>query len=293
MIKLSLLIRPFSSILLTVLTVSLLLAVFSGVASAEISEGTFEAVSDSEALMKNEPDKQDWYESLGWSSSLLELDTSPVGTNSSQKAKLIGSDDDSAYLTQEFSARIAGIADIEWDIYVEEIIDIDDDEARDRAGFMLIGDHQNWFFLEPGPNSDDRERFVVMAFNKNNGGTEGTMNLVAQDDTNDRWHRKFTTVLQDLNLREWHNIKVRCYVKQGEYNVYVNGNFAGAVSARNRKDYLTDISFAQLNNGAGTFYVDDVSQINLYTLSVSVDPVEQGSVSVFPEGEKSWEPAII
>jgi len=286
MTKLSLHKRLSAAHITSVFLLCLLLFVFSGTGSADISEGTFESITGDEAL-RIDGEGQDWYESLGWAPSLLELDTSEKGTNSSRKAKLEGSDDASAYLTQEFSAPIAGIADIEWDIYVEEIINIGRRDARDRAGFMIIGD--SFWSLTPGPNSDDWERFVVMAFHKNRGGTEGTMTLVAQQVDNDDWTERFTTVYEGLNLGEWHNIKVRCYVEEGEYNVYLNGEvIQEEIAARTGKDSLTHLSFAQLYNGAGTFYVDNVSQTNLYTVRINIEDNRGGFVSNSPAGEPHY-----
>jgi len=273
-------IRSASNIFATFLfAICLIFFIFSGTGMADIAEGTFESVADSEALRTN-GSGQDWYESRGDDPSLLELDT-----NSSNKAKFIGSSDNDTYLTQEFSTPLTGISDVEWNIYIEEIIDIKDKDARDRAGFMLIGDYDdNGFLGTPGPNSDDWERFMCMAFYRNHGGETGdVMELVAQDDRDNRWDREFTTVYSDLHLGQWYTIKVRCYLEEDEYNVYVDGDFMRAIKARNYKDSLTYLSFAQLSNGAGTFYVDNVSQINLYILDI--DTVGQGSVSIGPLGD--------
>ena len=51
------------------------------------------------------------------------------------------------------------------------------------------------------------------------------------------------------------------------HDVYVDGDFKATVSSRQFKHELTHISFAQLSDGAGTFYVDNVIGDSLTSIS--------------------------
>jgi hypothetical protein len=119
---------------------------------------------------------------------------------------------------------------------------------------MLIGDDTT---SGNGPNAANGERFVYMAFFKNGGGTSGTMDLVAINRTG-----SFTNhyiIASGLNLKQWYTIKVVCNILTDTYDVYVNGILCKAgVTSRNTKNSVTHISFATWNDGAGTFYVDNV-----------------------------------
>lgn len=209
---------------------------------------------------------QDWYESRNDNPSILTLDTANVGGNSGKKAKLTQNTTSSAYMSQEFNSAQTDFFMAQWDIYVDDIANI---SAPDRAGWMLIGDDSNP--TRPGPNSDDNERFVYMAFYKDGGGSSGTMDLAARDN-DDAW-TSFTTVATGLNLKQWYTIKVICNITSDKYDVYVNEAFKATVSARTAKASVTHMSFAQWNDGAGTFYVDNVIAATLPTIpTISVTP---------------------
>jgi len=90
---------------------------------------------------------------------------------------------------------------------------------------MLIGDDSGG---TNGPNSEDKERFVYMAFYKPGGGTSGTMNLVARD-RDDGW-TSFTTIATGLNLKQWYTIKVVCDLIADTYDVYIDGEFQATVT---------------------------------------------------------------
>ena len=127
----------------------------------------------------------------------------------------------------------------------------------DRTAFLLIGDNSD--STRTGPNSDDPERFVYLAFYKNGGGTTGTMDLVARD-RNDSWDN-FTTVATGLSLKQWYTIRVVCDIPGGSYEVYVDGVLRGTVSSRNAKTSVSHISFGEWDDGAGTYYVDNVRAV--------------------------------
>ena len=212
-------------------------------------DSTFYTSFDSADLRANSS-SQDWYESRNDGPTILTLDTEDIDGNTGKKAKFTQNTTKNAFLSQEFSQPQTGTFSAQWDIYVDSIADI----AYDRAGWMLIGD--NTVVTRPGPNSDDGERFVYLGFFKNGGGTSGLMNLVARD-RDDAWGT-FTTVATGLNLKHWYTIKVICDLSADTYDVYVDGTYETTLTSRFAKTSLTHISFAQWNDGAGTFYVDNV-----------------------------------
>jgi hypothetical protein len=240
------------------------LTAISGGAYAQelLVDSDFNGSVSSVALRANSAG-QDWYESREYlppdGPALLTLDSASVGGNSTPKARLtprlIGSDRYNAYLTQEFSSPQTRACLVEWDIYVDSILDIGD--APDRAGWMLIGDNTGINPDRVGPNAEDEERFVYMGFYKDGGGTTGTMDLVARQ-RNDPW-REFTTVATGLNLKQWYTIKVTLDLAQDTYDVYVNGERKAKLTSRTPKSSVTYISFAQWHDGSGTFYVDNVT----------------------------------
>ncbi|MCH2173529.1 M14-type cytosolic carboxypeptidase [Myxococcota bacterium] len=196
----------------------------------------------------------DWYESRADVPSLVSLDRTTVGLNGTPKAKFTGSTQSNAYLSQKFGAAQTGVFGVQWDIRVEEILDVEGTQT-DRAGWMLIGDNSS--SGQSGPNATDSERFVYMAFFREGGGVSGdTMDLVARD-RDDGWS-DFTTVATGLEIGEWIRIRVVCNVSEGTYEVYVNGQYEATLASRHAKSSLSHISFAQWEDGAGTFFVDNV-----------------------------------
>ena len=247
----------------------------------------FDDSADSATLRANGAG-QDWYESRGLETDLLTLDETLVGGNGSKKAAFEASATGNAYVSQEFGTAQAGVFAVQWNIYVDEILDITGDP--DRAGWMLIGDNTDP--TRTGPNSDDPERFVYMSFLRDGGGTTGTMDLVARD-RDDGW-TTFTTIASGLNLDQWYTIRVVCDIPGGSYDVYVDDVLQSTVSSRHEKTSVTHISFAQWNDGAGAFYVDNVYQVGTgagHTLTMAVDPVGGGTtdptigVHTYPEDE--------
>lgn len=208
-------------------------------------DSQFDASSDSAGLRAN-GSGQDWYESRGafpgGDSSLLFLDTSNVGGDSSKKAGFTASESANAYLTQEFSSAQTGVFTAQWDIYVDSIL-AGSGGSNYQAGIMMIG-------IDSGssPNRQGGDRFVYMVFSKPGGGTSGPMDLVASG----------TTVAPNLNLDQWYTIKVIVNVAAGTYDVYVNGVFKATVSANAALASVDYISLAQWDDGAGAFYVDNV-----------------------------------
>jgi hypothetical protein len=193
---------------------------------------------------------QDWYVSFG-NSNLITLNTSTVGENTGKKAKFEGSEVDSVYLSQEFIQNQSENFKIGWDIYIDKIINISGNP--DRAGWIFIGDDSNGL---NGPCSTDNECFVYLAFVKDGGGDNGTMDLMAFERYGS-W-TSFTIIEDNLLLDLWYNIEVEINFELNRYTVFVDGEHKRTIKPRTFKDEITHISFAQLENGAGTFFVDNV-----------------------------------
>jgi hypothetical protein len=244
-----------------------------------LADSEFNDSIDSATLRTNGAG-QDWYESRAQTPSLLTLDIAGVGGNSGKKAMLSGTNSSTAnaYLTQEFIAAQTGTFSVQWDIYVDSIFDLSG-TTPDRSGIMMIGTSN-----ANGPNRADAVRFAFLAFYKNGGGTSGTADLVAMSAFS-----SFTTVASGLNLDQWYTIRVFVNVTAKNYGVYVDGVYKGSFAAMTAwaSSNITHISFAQWNDGAGTFYVDNVFSpaIDTYKLTVSTDG--HGSVMVNP-GESSY-----
>ena len=75
-----------------------------------------------------------------------------------------------------------------------------------------------------------------------------------------------------------------CDVPNDIYLVYVDGVFQKALTAYTSKDELTHISFATWNDGAGTFYVDNVMEVETVMHKLTVNPSPNGTVTLGPPG---------
>ncbi|MHC5060204.1 MAG: PKD domain-containing protein [Planctomycetota bacterium] len=197
---------------------------------------------------------QDWFESRYDDPSLVTLDEEPIGGNSTKKAKFIESLIDNAYLSQEFNPPQSGTFSVEWDVYVDTILN---DRSRDRGAMMMVGDDSG-----SGPNRSGR--FVYMGFWCPDGGGDDpsdTMSLVASEYGDSfNYSTQWREVATGLSFDKWYRIKVTCDVVNDIYDVYIDGVLvdAGIASATSRH-LLTHVSFAQYNDGAGTFYIDNVA----------------------------------
>jgi len=227
-----------------------------------------------------------WYVSFG-QSSLVTIDISNVGGNTGKKAKFTESTSNSVYLSQEFIQGQTDDFSISWDVYVDKVTDINNNP--DRACWMFIGDDSDGI---NGPCSSDEDRFIYLAFVKEDGGSKGVMNLRAlerygveeingQDD--------FTEIASDLFLDTWYTIEVKVNFRLNRYSVYVNDELMRTIKPRAWKDELTHISFAQLSDGAGTFYIDNVfSPVSKrYRINTTAYPLTGGSIDFNP-GESTY-----
>ncbi|MCP4002809.1 MAG: carboxypeptidase family protein [bacterium] len=221
-------------------------------------DSDFGASAD-DAALRGDAGGLDWLESRFDDPNLLSLDETNVAGNETAKAKLSGSTSANAYLTQRFGWPQSDSFSVQWDIRVDEILDVPGVNT-DRTGWMLLGDDTDP--THPGPNSDDSERFVYMAFFRDGGGSPGdTMDLVARDG-DDGWS-SFTTVASGLTIGQWYTIRVDCDVGADTYRVYVDGLLEGTLNSRQTKSLVSHISFAQWAGGAGTFHVDNVMEPGL------------------------------
>jgi hypothetical protein len=204
-----------------------------------------------------------------------------VGGNTGKKAGFTASSSYNAYLTQEFSSAQTGVFSVQWDIYVDSILNLG--SYPDRAGIMMIGSDLDG---SGGPNRNDAERFVFLAFWKDGGATSGTAQLVWMDTFN-----IFYTIAT-VNLDQWHTIKVVVNVPAGKYDVYLDGKYIATVDACTKLSSVTHISFAQWNDGAGAFYVDNVFSPAIDRYKLTVNTVGSGSVTKTP-GESTYTPGAL
>jgi hypothetical protein len=223
------------------------------VAAEIITDGSFVGSKSSSQLRKDEKG-QDWYESRKDGKegrALLILSTKTIGGNATPKAMLKGDLKRNTYLSQRFPSPQSNDFTIEFDIYVREILPKDN-----RSAFILVGTSTDG---KNGPNSTANERFVFLAFE--NAATKGKINIFARERAKD-WAQK-TLVASNLDLGAWHRIALTVQPKKEHYQVSVKGGTprdleAFAAKGKTPKE-LTHLSFASWNDGAGTFYVDNVT----------------------------------
>ncbi|HOX25174.1 MAG TPA: hypothetical protein PLL30_13670 [Candidatus Krumholzibacteria bacterium] len=226
-------------------------------AVSQVKTGDFEGIKSSADLRRND-DGQDWYESRKESKEagkLLMLSTKKVAGNATHKAMIKAHPTLNTYLSQDLAAPQTGRFTVSYDICVKQIR-----PEYDRSAFFFAGTSAD---KKNGPNSTAAERFVFLGFA--NAGQEGKIRLFAREGKSD-W--KDATVLADgLDLMKWYQVTVDVDVAKGTYTVKVGEQPASrplaAFSTAKSKapTSITHISFASWNDGAGTFYVDNVSVI--------------------------------
>jgi hypothetical protein len=209
-----------------------------------IVDAKFNDNTTSEELRDNSTG-QDWYVSYG-DENLVTLDKSVVGPNTGHKVSFNGTNGGDVYLSQEFTEVQKKQFSVQWDIYIDEVINISDDP--DRTGWMFIGDDSDGI---NGPCSSDDERFLALSFYKEDGGTSGNMNLVAIN-RYDSWESN-TTIAYNLALEKWYTMRVDIDLDIDRYKIYIDGELRQIFKSRTKKDALTHICFAQLDNGSGSF----------------------------------------
>lgn len=240
---------------LLVMCCSLLLAAMqdAGAAPGELLvDGDFETVGNGASLRRDDKG-QDWYESRrdgAEGHALLKLSTRDVGGNATHKAMIKADPEHNTYLSQRFAPQ-TGRFMVQYDLYVREILPDDN-----RSAFFLVGgikDRKN------GPNSTGAERFVFLGCE--NGSSGGLMNLFAREGSS-AWGER-TPVALNLELGRWYTIVADIDVAAGVYRVKVNGvtdwfDLESFYTKGKALKKLTHLSFASWDDGAGTFYVDNV-----------------------------------
>ena len=238
-------------------SLALLLVPGPGAGSAAAAEGVidggFEAQKSSGDLRKDSKGP-DWYESRddGEGAKLLMLSSKDIGGNATKKAMLKAHPDLNTYLSQRLPAPIKVAATLRYDLFVSEILPDDN-----RSVFCFLGGIKD---KQGGPNSTGAERFVFLGCE--NAATPGKMNLFAREGAKG-WEAR-TLVAKDLELGKWHTIVVEVNVPEGFYAVRIEGRtqpfeLESFFTKGRTPSQLTHLSFASWNDGAGTFYVDNVS----------------------------------
>lgn len=226
-------------------------------------------------LRENSVGEQDWYESRdgaeGGDATLLTLYEDPIDNNSTKKGALKNHDiGKNAYLTQDFGSPQSGMFGVSFEIYIDRIALNAPDATHiyNRTGFIFIGDNSEDDDADDsgkGPNSTGSNRFVYMAFYSPDGGGDSsgdTMNLIASEPGNGfNDSSEWRVVASDLSFDAWHTIRAVGDLNTDTYEVYVNDDPVpqATVTAYTAKTSVTHISFAQWDDGAGAFYVDDVA----------------------------------
>lgn len=219
-----------------------------------ILDGGFEELTSSVPL-RADNDGQDWYESRKDRAGrkLLMLSTKKIYGNGTQKAMIKADPERNTYLSQMLAEPQTGRLRIQYDIAIKMIR-----PEWDRSGFFFAGTSND---KKRGPNSTGKERWAMLGFE--NAGAEGKLNLFAREGENS-WDDR-TILVEGLDTRTWYTITVDLDIPAGTYTVQVDdGPVSGPLLAFKTRsdpapDAITHVSFASWNDGAGTFYVDNVS----------------------------------
>ena len=219
-----------------------------------IVDGGFEAIPSSKELRADNKG-QDWYESRNDTKAghrLLLLSTKGIAGNKTHKAMIKASPDLNTYLSQRFATPQKSEFTVQYDVLVREILPDDN-----RSAFFMVGNDAD---KKGGPNSTGAERFVFIGFE--NATEKGKINLFARGGS-DGWEKR-KIVAPNLDLGKWYTIDVVVYPSEGLYAVSVKGitqpvEVAAFKGGRKTPKTLTHLSFSSWNDGAGTFFIDNVS----------------------------------
>jgi hypothetical protein len=236
--------------------VALLLVPVVLAATELVIDGGFEAIKNGDDL-RRDSEGQDWYESRKDKDGRkqLKLSTKKIYGNKTQKAMLKAHPELNTYLSQRLPEPLTGRFTARYDIAIKMIR-----PEYDRSGFFFLGESSD---KKRGPNSTGKERFVMLGFE--NAGQEGKINLFAREGKNS-WDDK-TILIEGLDLKTWYTVTVDVDVPAGTFTVQVDDRPAsGPLEAFRTKsqgppEQITHVSFATWNDGAGTFYVDNVSVV--------------------------------
>jgi len=239
-----------------ILLMILLVGMMAGpsLAADLVVDGSFENQKNGADLRKDSKGS-DWYESrkdTEAGSKLLKLSTKDIGGNDTKKAMIKASPELNTYLSQRLTAAQDLIVTVSFDIFIKEIL-----PADNRSAFIMLGNIKD---KKGGPNSTGKERFVFMGFE--NATEPGQINLFAREGST-KWAEK-TMVASGLELEHWYTINIEANIPEGFYTTTVVGvtepfELESFYTKGRTPDNISHISFASWNDGAGTFYVDNVS----------------------------------
>ncbi len=247
--------KPRRTTVLSILPIMLLTLCAStpGLAGDLIVDGDFEQQKNGADLRKDGKGP-DWYESRKESpesAGLLKLSRKDIGGNATQKAMIKADPERNTYLSQRFTSPQDMELSVTFDIFVREILPEDN-----RSAFVMLGAIKD---KKGGPNSTGKERFAFLGFE--NAETPGRINLFAREGKT-KWSGK-TAVVNGLELEKWYTIRLEAHVLDGYYTAEVVGvadpfELDCFYPKGHAPDQITHLSFASWNDGAGTFYVDNV-----------------------------------
>lgn len=246
--------KAIAFVLLTGFAIGVAAGPSAGAGASLITGGDFNLLQKSKELRADNKGP-DWYESrrqVPGGRKLLMLSAKPIAGNATPKAMIKAHPDLNTYLTQKFTQAATADFTVQFDILVKEILPDDN-----RSAFILVGNERD---KKNGPNSTANERFVFMGFE--NAVEKGKINLFARQGKFD-WPQK-TIVAKGLNLNQWYTIELTIYPNERTYEAVVKNVTAQPVELQafagggKPPKKLTAISFASWNDGAGTFYVDNV-----------------------------------
>lgn len=220
-----------------------------------IKDGDFESIVDGPHLRRND-EGQNWWESRRHNREarrLLMLSTRPIAGNRTQKAMIKAHPELNTYLSQDLAEPQTGRLQVRFDICIRQIR-----PEYDRSAFFFAGDASD---RKNGPNSTGSERFVFLGWE--NGDREGKLNIFAREGARS-WDER-TILARDLDLMTWYTLTVEVDVAGQTYTVRIDDGAqsepleAFATRRAGPPAAITHLSFASWNDGAGTFYVDNVS----------------------------------
>ncbi len=223
-----------------------------------IKDGGFEHLKKSSALRRDDKG-QDWYESRKDGKEgpkLLILSSKAIAGNATRKAMIKAHPDLNTYLTQKLATPQTGRFALSYDVCVKEILPDDNHSA-----FCFVGASYD---RKGGPCSTAKERFLFLGF-ENSATAPGKLALFSREGDKD-WPSR-TVLAPELTTMAWHHIEAQVDVKASKYRVRVDGGpwskdlKAFKATGGTPPKRLTHVCFASWNDGAGTFYIDNVSVV--------------------------------
>jgi len=240
-----------------VLVILMLTTALSASATELVKDGKFNKCENGDAL-RMDSKGLDWYESRHDTDAgrgQLKMSTKNIHGNKTKKAVILADPELNTYLSWRFKKAQTTSLTAQYDILVKEILPDDN-----RSAFMFLGRISD---KKGGPNSTGRERFAFLGFE--NAKEEGKINLFVREGST-KWNEK-TIVAENMDLNTWYTIKVEANIPEGWYAVSVDGvvdyfEVESFYTKGKTPNKISHISFASWNDGAGTFYIDNVSVLD-------------------------------